>query len=136
MKRPPGAQALERQRSLRAFSTSAESELWSRLRGRQIMRCKFRRQVWIGPYIVDSICLERRLVIEADGGQHDEKAEYDARRTAFLEKEGFRVLRFWNNDVLTNLDGVVTSIMNALEAGPHPPKPAAWAPPSPQMGEG
>jgi len=75
-------------------------------------------------------------VIEADGGQHDEKAEYDARRTAFLEKEGFRVLRFWNNDVLTNLDGVVTSIMNALEAGPHPPKPAAWAPLSPQMGEG
>lgn len=96
---------------------------------------KFRRQVWLGNYVVDFVCLEHLLIIEADGSQHAEQADYDARRTAFLEKEGFRVLRFWNNDVLTNLDGVILVILEALE-GPHPPKPAAWAPPSPLKGEG
>jgi very-short-patch-repair endonuclease len=136
MKRPPGNEARDRQRSLRTFSTDAERLLWSKLRGRRLEGFKFRRQVWLGNYVVDFVCVDQRLVVEADGGQHAEQADYDDRRTAFLEKEGFRVLRFWNNDVLTNLDGVVTVIMNAMRAGPHPPKPAAWAPPSPLKGEG
>lgn len=136
MKRPPGPEALERQRSLRAFSTDAEQRLWSRLRARRLLGRKFRRQVWIGGYIVDFVCLDRLLIVEADGSQHAEQIAYDELRTAFLAKEGFRVLRFWNNDVLANLDGVTTAIMSALEEDPHPPKPMAWAPPSPLKGEG
>ena len=135
MKRPPGPEALERQRSLRVFSTEAERRLWAHLRGRRMLGRKFRRQVWLGNYVVDFVCLEHLLIIEADGSQHAEQADHDARRTAFLEKEGFRVLRFWNNDVLTNLDGVISVILEVLE-GPHPPKPEAWAPPSPLKGEG
>ena len=136
MKRPAGPEALDRQRSLRTFSTEAEKRLWSQLRGRRLLGLKFRRQLWIGNYIVDFACLERRLISEADGGQHVEQADYDERRTAFLVKEGFRVLRFWNNDVLANLDGVLTTIMNALKEGPHPPIALQWAPPSPLKGEG
>ena len=136
MKRPPGPEALDRQRALRTFSTDAEKRLWTELRGRRLLGLKFRRQTWIGHYIVDFICLDRRLVIEADGGQHAGQAEYDESRTTYLAKEGFRVLRFWNNDVLTNLDGVMTVIVDALKEGPHPPKPAAWAPPSPPKGKG
>ena len=120
MKRPPGSDALDRQRSLRTFGTDAERLLWSRLRGRRLEKQKFRRQVWLGNYIVDFICLDANLIIEADGGQHAEQMEYDDRRTAFLEKEGFRVLRFWNNDVLTNLDGVLQVITNALNKRPSP----------------
>ena len=120
MKRPPGGEAKQRLRSLRTFSTEAEKLLWSRLRGRQLEEHKFRRQVWLGNYIVDFVCLAQRPVIETDGGQHAEQMEYDERRTAFLAKEGFRVLRFWNNDVLTNLDGVLQVITNALNERPSP----------------
>ena len=125
MKRPPGKEALDRQCELRAFGTEAEKGLWSCLRNRQIDGCKFRRQVWIGNYVVDFICLERRLVIEADGSQHVDQMEYDDRRSAFLMREGFRVMRFWNNEVLSNLDGVAAMIGEALLMNrPSPSHPA------------
>ena len=79
---------------------------------------KFRRQVEIDGYIADFRCPEKRLIIEVDGGQHT--PERDARRTAFLESQGFRILRFWNDDVLQNLDGVWTVIEEALSTPPHP----------------
>ena len=80
---------------------------------------RFRRQVPIGRYVVDFVCIRARLIVELDGGQHT--PEGDARRTAFLESQGFRVIRFWNNDVLENLDGVWTVIETALESTPpHP----------------
>ena len=108
-----------RSRALRKNATDAESKLWSVLRNRQLVGVKFRKQVEIDAYVVDFLCPERRLIIEVDGGQHG--PERDARRTAFLESQGFRVIRFWNNDVLENLDGVWATIETVLEAmPPHP----------------
>ena len=90
--------------------------LWSRLRRRQVDGHRFRRQVPIGPFVADFTCLEARLIVEVDGGQHNMRALDDARRTAWLESQGFRVLRFWNNDVLTNLPGVPETIRMAVGA--------------------
>ena len=123
-----------RARHMRVNPTDAERRLWSMLRDRRMPLFKFRRQLVIDPYIVDFACLERRFIIEVDGGQHAE-SEYDACRDQFLTREGFSVLRFWNNDVLTNPAGVFDAIRTALTT-PHPPKPVAWAPPSPARGEG
>ena len=93
--------------------------MWSILRSRQLNGFKFRRQIEIDGYIVDFLCPERRLIIEVDGGQH--KSERDARRTAYLESQGFRLIRFWDNDVLQNLNGVWAMIEKALETTPpHP----------------
>jgi very-short-patch-repair endonuclease len=119
---------------MRVNPTEAESRLWSMLRDRRLAAFKFRRQQVIEPYIVDFISLSERLVIEADGSQHSE-SEADARRDAFLRAQGFRLLRFWNNQVLAESDAVASAIFAALGT-PHPPKPAAWAPPSPARGEG
>ena len=124
----------DRARELRLNPTEAEKRLWSMLRDRRMPAFKFKRQFVIDPYIVDFVCFERRLIIETDGSQHAENA-YDVRRDRFLRFEGFSVLRFWNNDVLKNSVGVFDVIHAAL-ATPHPPKPAAWAPPSPARGEG
>ena len=124
----------DRARHMRTNPTDAERRLWSMLRDSRMPVFKFRRQQVIDPYIADFVCLERRLIIEADGSQHAE-SEADARRDAFLRREGFSVLRFWNNDVLKNPAGVFDAIHAALVT-PHPPKPAAWAPPSPARGEG
>jgi very-short-patch-repair endonuclease len=108
-----------RSRGLRKTATDAERKLWSVLRGRQLNGFKFRKQVEIDAYIVDFLCPEKRLIIEVDGGQHT--PERDARRTAYLESQGFTIIRFWNNDVLQNLDGVWTRIEEALNiAPPHP----------------
>jgi adenine-specific DNA-methyltransferase len=107
-----------RSRTLRQNSTDAERKLWSILRSRQLNGFKFRQQVEIDGYIVDFLCPELRLIIEVDGGQHT--PERDARRTAYLESQGFRLLRFWNHDVLQNLDGVWTTIEEALATPPHP----------------
>ncbi|MFZ3235213.1 MAG: endonuclease domain-containing protein [Stellaceae bacterium] len=90
--------------------------MWSALRDRRLMRYKFRRQHPIGQYIVDFACTECRVVIELDGGQHAENTA-DVRRTARLEKQGWRVIRFWNHDALTNTNGVVDTILQALRAG-------------------
>jgi very-short-patch-repair endonuclease len=81
---------------------------------RQLDGLKFRRQVPVGPYIVDFVCLERRLVIEVDGGQHAVTAEQDAARTDWLQTQDFQVLRFWNNDVLGNLEGIRETICEAV----------------------
>jgi very-short-patch-repair endonuclease len=108
-------------RMLRRDMTDAERRLWSALRHRRIAGHKFRRQHPVGPYILDFACVEMRLAIEADGGQHAD-SERDLHRTAWLEGEGWRVLRFWNNDILGNIEGVAARILEALEI-PHPPTP-------------
>jgi very-short-patch-repair endonuclease len=100
-------------RQLRKNMTDAERALWRLLRQRQISGLRFRRQVPIDHYIVDFACLEARLVIEVDGGQHFE-SEADKRRDAYLHSQGFRVLRLWNNDVLLNPDGVHRVITDTL----------------------
>ena len=107
-----------RARQLRIDSTRAEQRLWSRLRDRQLDGRKFRRQRPIGPFIVDFVCLERRLIVEVDGGQREPST--DAGRTRFLERQGYRVVRFWNNEVLENTEGVLFAIGEALKSDPSP----------------
>ncbi len=124
---------LKRAKAMRHEPTPAEKSLWCLLRDRRLERYKFRRQMRVDPYIVDFVCLERRLIIEADGAQHAE-SEHDIRRDAFLAREGFSVLRFWNNDILTNPAGVFDAIYAALVT-PHP-SAASRLPPSPARGEG
>ena len=102
-----------RARRLRRDETDAERAIWRLLRNRQFSNAKFRRQHPIGPCFVDFYCHERRLVIEIDGGQHS--PERDQKRTAYLEGRGLTVLRFWNNDVLKNVEGVWEVISSALE---------------------
>ncbi len=102
-------------RRLRRDQTDAERVLWFRLRDRRLSGWKFRRQVPIDRYIVDFCCAETKLVVELDGGQHDQDRARDEVRTGLLEAKGYRVLRFWNNDVLSNSDGVLTSILGNLE---------------------
>lgn len=102
----------DRARNLRHNSTDAETKLWSRLRNRQLAGAKLRRQVPLGPYIADFLCADARLIVELDGGQHT--TEVDAVRTAWLEAQGFRVIRFWNNDVLSNVEGVLIRISEEL----------------------
>jgi very-short-patch-repair endonuclease len=94
-------------RHLRAKQTDAEKLLWQHLRNRQIEDCKFRRQQVIESFTVDFVCIEIKLIIELDGGQHQDQVSYDEARTRTLELNGFRVLRFWNNDVLQNTEGVL-----------------------------
>ena len=105
---------LQRSRALRKQSSEAEKTLWRYLRDCRMNGFKFRRQVVIEPYIVDFACFEARLIIEADGGQHMEQAEYDALRTEMLEGMGYRVIRFWNNQILTELPAVLEQIDEAL----------------------
>jgi very-short-patch-repair endonuclease len=107
-------------RQLRNNPTDAERHLWQHLRLRQIGRHRFRRQQPLGPYIVDFVCLEQRLVIEVDGGQHSEQVEYDNQRSVWLTAQGFRVLRFWNNEVLQEVEAVKKVIGSAL-CGEQPP---------------
>jgi len=109
-----------RARRLRRDATDAELALWQRLRSRSINGCKFVRQKPIGPYTIDFVCRERRLVVEVDGGQHADSAG-DVLRDQYLTGRGYRVLRFWNNDVLSNIAGVLETIAAALEERPpHP----------------
>jgi ATP-dependent DNA helicase DinG len=109
----------DRARRLRAQLTDGERKLWSHLRSRQLVGAKFRRQHPIGSYIVDFCCLDRKLVVEVDGGHHVAQLEADEQRTRFLMKLGYRVLRFWDNDVLANTDAVLQQIAEAL-MNPHP----------------
>ncbi len=97
-------------RTLRKNSTDAEKILWYNIRAKQLEGLKFRRQEPIGRYVVDFVCFERNLIIELDGGQHAIDREKDIERDCWLKNEGFRVLRFWNNDVLNNLEGVIFKI--------------------------
>ena len=110
---------IKRAISLRKRSTEAEKLLWQHLRSRQLEGLKFRRQQPIDNYIVAFVCLEKRIIIEVDGGQHAVEKGKDIKRDDYLEKNGFRVLRFWNNDVLTNINGTLEIIRrNCLN---HPP---------------
>ncbi|MSP79168.1 MAG: endonuclease domain-containing protein [Dehalococcoidia bacterium] len=106
-------------RSLRRNLTPAERSLWNHLKARQASGFKFRRQEPIGDYIADFVYFEAEPVIEVDGGQHSEQTDYDAARSEWLGSQGFRVLRFWNNEVLQNLEGVQSVIAHALETTPH-----------------
>ncbi|MBM3951426.1 MAG: DUF559 domain-containing protein [Rhodospirillales bacterium] len=118
-------------RRLRRDATEAEKTLWRLLRNRSLGGAKFRRQVPIGRYVVDFACLERRLVIEADGGQHASSGD-DAVRTDWLESRCFRVLRFWNRDILENPEGIAAAILESLaEPQPTPPSPSRFRGPLP-----
>jgi very-short-patch-repair endonuclease len=99
----------------------AEGRIWSRLRAHRFQGFSFRRQLPIGPYVVDFVCLEARLIIEIDGGQHASgEAKRDAKRDQWLRSQGFVILRYWNNDVLTNLTGVLEHVAEALRQLPPP----------------
>ena len=107
-------------RKLRQQSTDAERMLWKHLRAHRMAGYKFRRQVVIEPYIVDFICLDARLIVEADGGQHLEQAEDDLKRSAFLQSRGYKVIRFWNDEILTDTHIVLERIYNNLITAPSP----------------
>lgn len=104
---------------LRTNSTDAERHLWQFLRNRQLGGYKFRRQHPLPPYTVDFVCLERRLIVELDGGQHADAQAYDTARTNALEQSGYQVLRFWNHEALSNTEGVLTFILQQLAQRPH-----------------
>ena len=114
---------IDKGRTLRTRSTDCERELWRHLRNRGLGGHKFRRQFPIAGYVVDFVCLGRRLIIELDGGQHGEQSAYDDHRTEILNKNGYRVIRFWNNDLLERRDDVLSEILRHLEEIVAPPSP-------------
>ena len=129
--------ALARAREMRRNPTEAEAVLWRLLRAKRLVGWKFRQQQRIDQYIVDFVCFDARLIVEADGSQHIDSA-YDADRDAYLRAQGFRVLRYYNNDILARREAVLTSILDALESGetgiePVPPLTPLPSPP-PQGG--
>ncbi len=109
---------LDSAKALRSNQTEAEQRLWYHLRAHRFMGLKFKRQKPLGRYIVDFVCMEQRLIIELDGGQHAEQVAYDQQRDAWLRGQGYTVLRFWNNDVMQQLEGVLEQIRLALSPGP------------------
>jgi very-short-patch-repair endonuclease len=125
---------LARARWMRAHPTEAEKRLWTLFRDRRLAALKFRRQQILHPYIVDFICFEHRLIVEADGSQHADSRS-DGRRDAFLRSQGFRVLRFWNHHILGESESVAAALFAAL-ASPHPADRDAVGCPSPARGEG
>src|ERR1700742_5196998 len=112
--RGPDQRKVRVERRLRSNQTDAERRLWFALRDRRLSGFKFVRQEAIGPFIVDFVCRDKNLIVEVDGGQHSESAS-DKRRDSYLSAERYRVVRFWNNDVLTNRDGVLLTILGALQ---------------------
>ena len=116
--------------------TKAENRMWYYLRGRRFDNRKFRRQVPIGPYIVDFLCESARLIIEVDGGQHSEQRRYDAIRTQWLRTQGYEVVRFWNNEVAGHLDGVMDAVADALKRPRNYPHPRPLSPSPSPKGEG
>jgi len=119
IREPPDSTSRDRARRLRHDQTEVERKLWAHLRDRRLNSAKFRRQHPIGRFIADFCCPERGLVVELDGGQHAAQAEADRRRTAFLIQHGYRVLRFWDNEVMENIEAVLQRIAEAL-SDPHP----------------
>jgi very-short-patch-repair endonuclease len=111
-------------RVLRRNFTEAERRLWAALRDRRLAHYKFRRQRSVGPFIADFVCIAHRLVIEADGSQHAENPTDEA-RTIWLEEHGWKLVRFWNNDILENTEGVLESILQILrQTPPSPTRPS------------
>jgi very-short-patch-repair endonuclease len=104
----------QKAKQLRVNSTDAEYRLWQHIRNRQLDGWKFRRQMPFDHYIADFVCAELKLIIEIDGGQHAEVGLYDAERTKYLQSEGYQLVRFWNNEVLGNTDGVLERIAEIL----------------------
>ena len=117
MRKSSKPQLLENAKELRFSMTEAEIFVWKKLRNRRFANFKFRRQVPIGNYIADFVCVKSRLIVELDGGQHAAQKEKDALRTDFLESAGYRVLRFWNSDIFLEWDGVEQAILKALNEG-------------------
>jgi very-short-patch-repair endonuclease len=113
--RGPDRKTTTRVRQLRTNATDAEMKLWFAVRDRRLAGFKFVRQKSIGPYVVDFLCRDRNLIVEVDGGQHAE-SESDKVRDTYLASEGYRVLRFWNSDVLGNIDGVLQNILASLNS--------------------
>ncbi len=113
---------LKRAKHLRREMTPQENILWNRIRNRQLSNFKFRKQQPLGPYIADFVCQEMKLVVEADGSQHSDSG-HDARRDKWMEERGYTVLRFWNNEINENLEGVLTAILDALSQHPSPTSP-------------
>ncbi len=111
---------LDKAKALRHNQTDAEQKLWYHLRAHRLMGKKFKRQKPIGNFVVDFVCVEEKLVIELDGGQHADALGYDEARTAFLQSEGYLVLRFWNHEVLGGIDSMLEAIRLALSPGPSP----------------
>lgn len=107
-------------KTLRANQTEAEQRLWHHLRAHRFLALKFKRQKPMGRYIVDFVCVERQLIIEIDGGQHAGQAEYDQHRDAWLRDQGYTVLRFWNHEVMHQLEGVLEQIRSTLTLSPSP----------------
>jgi very-short-patch-repair endonuclease len=101
---------------LRKEPTAAEAKLWAYLRGNKLNRIYFRRQHAVGQYIADFCSLKKKLIIELDGSQHFEQAEYDEERTLYLESHGYNVVRFWNHQVMNDIEGVIKAIYDALES--------------------
>ncbi len=101
-------------KNLRQNMTEFEQKLWKNLRDRRFCNVKFRRQVPIGNYIVDFVCFDKRVIIELDGSGHFEQIEYDEKRNKFFEEQGYKVLRFWNNDLNNNFNGVLDKIYKAV----------------------
>lgn len=116
MPRPPRSNSTTRTRAieLRKEPTPAERKLWAAIRNDQL-GVNFRRQHAIGSYIPDFACIEKKLIIELDGGQHLEQQEYDQERTSCLESQGYTVIRFWNKDVMKNIDGVILALLQAMK---------------------
>ena len=123
MKRSYTRNALKRAASLRQFQTDAEGLLWHYLRGKQLEGYKFRRQQPIGRYIVDFACMSQKLVIELDGGQHAEQHAYDKNRDEYLMGNGYRILRFWNNEVFQSCSSVLDTVCQALVNPPPAVEP-------------
>lgn len=128
--RPTQRKRLSHAKALRSNQTDAENRLWHDLRAHRFLGLKFKRQKPIGPYIADFVCEEYKLIIELDGGQHSGQQAYDQRRTNYLAAKHFKVLRFWNNDVLQHTDSVLESIRLAVGEAALSPTPL------PQAGEG
>ncbi len=127
-------ETLERAKTLRREMTPQERQLWGALRDRRLAGFKFRAQQPIGPFIADFVCQSEKLIIEADGSQHADSAA-DASRDAYLRSKGYRVIRFWNNEITREFAAVLETIYATLKP-PHPPTAARRAPPSPSRGEG
>src|SRR5262245_42103523 len=108
-------------RQLRTAMTDAERRLWQSLRLRQFDGYKFRRQHPVGHYVVDFVCVEAKLIVEVDGGQHSERQDYDASRTEWLSQRGFRVVRFWNHEVMNDIEAVKGAMWETLHEGSQPP---------------